>query len=145
MLVVVFGAVIAEVYKSKSINGYEAWFLSGTVVAVVAFGAMLMTIQLSHARDPDGRYAGTPLHDWFEGLRAGAGPCCSDSDGNVVLDGDWESKDGHYRVRLRGYWIDVPDDRVITTPNLFGRTVVWPASSVYGIQTVRCFMPGAMM
>ena len=44
----------------------------------------------------------------------------------VVADVDWESKDGHYRVRLEGQWIDVPDDALITVPNRFGRTMVWP-------------------
>ena len=38
--------------------------------------------------------------------------CCSDADGSVVSDVDWELKDGHYRVRLEGQWIDVPDDAV---------------------------------
>ena len=41
------------------------------------------------ARDLDGRYAGSPLHDWFMGLRSGLGPCCSDADERVVADADW--------------------------------------------------------
>jgi len=32
------------------------------------------------------------------------------ADGQSVADPDWESKDGHYRVRLENNWIDVPDD-----------------------------------
>ncbi len=63
------------------------------------------------ARD-DGRYANSPLKPWFDSLRSGKGLCCSDADGSVVSDVDWESKDGHYRVRLEGQWIDVPDDAV---------------------------------
>ena len=77
------------------------------------------------ARD-DGRYANSPLKPWFDSLRSGKGLCCSDADGSVVSDVDWESKDGHYRVRLEGQWIDVPDDAVITVPNRAGRTMVWP-------------------
>lgn len=96
----------------------------------------------SLARD-DGRYAGSPLKQWFDSLKSGKGPCCSDADGFTVSDPDWESKDGHYRVRLDGEWIDVPDDAVITVPNRYGRTVVWPIPSTVG-KIIRCFMPGSM-
>jgi hypothetical protein len=69
-------------------------------------------------------------------------------DGFVVSDVDWESKDGHYRVRLEGRWIDVPDDAVITEPNRAGRTMVWPYMAVGGPDSprteIRCFMPGSM-
>ena len=65
-----------------------------------------------HARD-DGRYANSPLKTWFDQLRSGKGPCCSDADGTAVSDVDWETHDGHYRVRLDNQWIDVPDDAVI--------------------------------
>jgi len=63
-------------------------------------------VHLAHARDPDGRYANSPLKQWFDTLRSGKGPCCSDADGSAVSDVDWESKDGHYRVRLEGEWVD---------------------------------------
>ena len=33
---------------------------------------------------------------------------------------------GHYRVRLNGEWIVVPDNAVVTEPNKFGPAVVWP-------------------
>jgi hypothetical protein len=108
------------------------------LVALLAapFGAAI-------ARD-DGRYANSPLKPWFDSLRSGFGPCCSDADGFVVADPDWESKDGHYRVRLDGQWIMVPDEAVITEPNRAGRTMVWPIKGSWGI-TIRCFMPGSMM
>jgi hypothetical protein len=94
------------------------------------------------ARD-DGRFAGSPLKQWFDSLKSGKGPCCSNADGVTVSDPDWESKDGHYRVRLDGQWIDVPDDAVITEPNRYGRTMVWPIESAVG-KSIRCFMPGSM-
>ncbi len=94
------------------------------------------------ARD-DGRFANSPLKPWFDSLKSGKGPCCSDADGVTVSDPDWDSKNGHYRVRLDGQWIDVPDNAVITEPNRFGRTVVWPIESPVG-KTIRCFMPGSM-
>lgn len=96
-----------------------------------------------HARDPDGRYANSPLKQWFDSLRSGKGPCCSDADGSAVSDVDWESHEGHYRVRLDGQWLDVPDEAVITEPNRVGRTMVWPIRGYLGI-SIRCFMPGSM-
>jgi len=60
-----------------------------------------------------------------------------------LADPDWESKDGHYRVRLGGKWIDVPDDALITEPNRAGRTMVWPMR-FDGQISIRCFMPGSM-
>ncbi len=98
---------------------------------------------LGHARDLDGRYANSPLKQWFDGLRSSKGPCCSDADGSALADVDWESKGGHYRVRLDGEWIDVPDEAVITEPNRIGRTMVWPLRGYLGL-TIRCFMPGSM-
>jgi hypothetical protein len=97
------------------------------------------------ARD-DGRWAGTDpeLKAWFDRLASKRGPCCSDADGFAMADADWESKDGHYRVRLDGAWLDVPDEAVITEPNRVGRTMVWPIKYPGKIQ-IRCFMPGAMM
>ena len=103
----------------------------------------LSAAHLAHARDPDGRYANSPLKQWFDSLRSGKGPCCSDADGTAVADVDWESKDGHYRVRLDGEWIDVPDEAVITEPNRIGRTMVWPMRGYLGL-SIRCFMPGSM-
>ena len=90
-----------------------------------------------------GRYANSPLKEWFDSLESGKGPCCSDADGSAVSDVDWESEQGHYRVRIEGEWIDVPEDAVITEPNRVGRTMVWPIRG-YGGLTIRCFMPGSM-
>ena len=107
-------------------------------------------------RDLDGRYANSPLKPWFDHLKSGNGACCSDADGYVVEDADWETKNGHYRVRVPEYpdskvmvWIDVPDDSIITEHNKAGRTMVWPAyvgpitENSYYIW-IRCFMPGSM-
>jgi len=80
---------------------------------------------------------------WFDGLRSGKGPCCSDADGSAVSDVDWETRNGHYRVRIDGEWIDVPDEAVITEPNRAGRTMVWPIRGYLGV-SIRCFMPGSM-
>jgi len=112
----------------------------GAAVALIASAAVFAGSATAH---DDGRYANSPLKPWFDSLRSGKGLCCSDADGSVVSDVDWESKDGHYRVRLEGQWIDVPDDAVITVPNRAGRTMVWPVKDSAGI-SIRCFLPGSM-
>ena len=113
---------------------------------LIVGGMLLMLPLVSHpgqARDPDGRYANSPLKQWFDSLKSGKGPCCSDADGSAVSDVDWESKSGHYRVRIDSEWYDVPDDAVITEPNRVGRTMVWPVRGYQGL-SIRCFMPGSM-
>lgn len=104
--------------------------------------ALVLAFAPAAAREGDG-HSQSPLHDWFAGLKSGKGPCCADADGNVVLDSDWVSKNGHYRVFIMREWVNVPDEAVITVPNLDGRTIVWPLY-INGEPTVRCFMPGSM-
>ena len=113
----------------------------------LACAALLVTLaaQASHARDPDGRYAAQnpELHKWFESLRSGKGPCCSDADGTAVSDVDWETANGHYRVRLDGEWIEVPDEAVITEPIESAAPWSGQFTGYLGV-SIRCFMPGSM-
>jgi hypothetical protein len=112
------------------------------VIRLVMLMAAIAAVPAS-ARD-DGRYAGSPLKPWFDGLKSkGGGPCCSDADGFALSDVDWDTKDGHYRVRIDEQWVEVPDDTVITEPNRAGRTMVWPIY-LNGRPVVRCFLPGSM-
>jgi hypothetical protein len=113
-------------------------------IRLIPLVAALAMIGLpAQARD-DGRYANSPLKGWFESLHSkGGGPCCADADGTALDDVDWDTRDGHYRVRLQGDWITVPDDTVITEPNRVGRTMVWPYY-INGRAKIRCFMPGSM-
>jgi hypothetical protein len=106
--------------------------------------ALALASHLGHSRDRGQHANANPeLKAWFEGLKSGKGPCCSDADGTAVSDVDWQSHGGHYRVRLEGEWVDVPDEAVITEPNRIGRTMVWPLRGYLGL-TIRCFMPGSM-
>ena len=118
-----------------------AWI--GVTVTGLAVLMLPLATYPGQARDPDGRYANSPLKQWFDSLKSGKGPCCSDADGTAVSDVDWESGNGHYRVRIEGDWVDVPDEAVITEPNRVGRTMVWPIRG-YGGLTIRCFIPGSM-
>lgn len=117
-------------------------------VVVVALLALAFIVATRASARDDGRYANSTLKPWFDSLKSGKGPCCSDADGSAVTDADWETKGGKYRVRLEGQWWDVPDDAVITEPNRAGRTMVWPIvyrglGAAVRIE-IRCFMPGIM-
>jgi hypothetical protein len=133
LMVIAFGGMMMD-----SNNRYPGPMI-GVALALMLLAWMITPAE---ARD-DGRYAGSPLKGWFDQLKSGKGLCCSDSDGFAVQDPDWDSKDGHYRVRLGGKWIDVPDEAVIREPNRAGMTMVWPINAYEGT-TIRCFMPGSM-
>ncbi|MET4210862.1 hypothetical protein ABIB95_005699 [Bradyrhizobium sp. LA2.1] len=109
--------------------------------ALVVFTVMLPISTIGHGHAHD--YQHPELHGWYESLHSGKGPCCDGSDAKHVDDVDWETKDGHYRVRIDGEWVDVPNDAVVDGPNRAGRTMVWPYY-LNGHATVRCFMPGSM-
>ena len=99
---------------------------------------MLFPNQLC-ARD-DGRFADSPLKEWFEHLWSRNGLCCAFADGVSVQDGDWDTQEGHYRVRIRGnglWCLTTPE------PNRFGPAVVWPYQERDGTTRIRSFMPGA--
>ncbi|OSI80835.1 hypothetical protein [Bradyrhizobium canariense] len=80
--------------------------------------ALLLTPVLA---GDDGRYDHSPLKPWFESLQSEFGKCCTDADGYIVSDADWESTRGRYRVLIDDEWVIVPDGAVITQPNRFGR------------------------
>jgi hypothetical protein len=111
-------------------------------LAVLAFCLMTLAPSELVARD-DGRFSGSPLKEWFENLVSGNGLCCAFADGVSVQDVDWDTQEGHYRIRIRGEWFVVPDDAVVTEPNRFGLAVVWPYNDRYGNTQIRCFIPGA--
>jgi len=120
--------------------GDAATFALILLVMALAFAVFLAAVS-TRAKAHD--LSHPELNSWFDHLASGKGLCCSFADGVAVADPDWETKDGHYRVRLEEGWIDVPDDAVITEPNRAGRTMVWPFK-LYGATAIRCFMPGSM-
>ena len=140
--------------QRRRIDRPSRWRSAASLACALALIALVGP--LGHARDR-GQFVNTSaeLKAWFDGLRSGKGPCCSDADGSAISDSDWESKDGHYRVRLPRYgyridgqqqelvWVEVPDEAVISEPNRVGRTMVWPIYGYLGV-TIRCFMPGSM-
>lgn len=135
------------------LGGFLANILRGFSLTLGALLALSMCSPYSHAREGDDHGNHGDLKPWFDGLRSKKGMCCSFADGQQVNDVDWDTQDGHYRVRLHGDWIVVPDDAVISEPNRFGPAVVWPYDTYTSVQDsenevkpttqIRCFIPGA--
>ena len=89
--------------------------------SLAALACCLMTLVSSQlvARD-DGRFANSPLKEWFDRLASRNGLCCAFADGVTVQDVDWDTEEGHYRIRIQAQWLVVPDAAVVTEPNRFG-------------------------
>ena len=122
-------------------GGHDAQTYGSNSAAIALCITMFAANDVS-ARDPDGRYANSPLKQWFDQLASGKGLCCSFADGFSVQDVDWDTQDGSYRVRLQGEWVVVPDEALVTEPNRFGPAVVWPYLDASGATQIRCFLPG---
>ena len=125
---------IERVLGLNRVTAFDGRYATLAIVAVV-----LLTFAMARAHD----HERPGLNAWYESLRNGRGPCCDGSDARRVDDADWEIKDGHYRVRIDGEWLDVPWEAVVNGPNRAGRTMVWPYYKD-GHPKARCFMPGSM-
>jgi hypothetical protein len=87
---------------------------------------LLLAAAVILIRDPTGKWAGDSLQPWFNSLRNKARLyCCASADGHPLDDGEWDTKNNSYRVLLQGKWTVVPDDAVISSPNKFGKAIVW--------------------
>lgn len=91
---------------------------------------------------------GGPSKAWWQSLTSSDNvPCCDIADGQKVLDADWRTATVagkvRFEVRLAGKWILVPKSAVVTVPNRFGPSVVWPYTDSEGQTQIRCFLPGA--
>ena len=113
-------------------------------ICIVASLFAFLAITKGHAHDY-GRFTDSApaLRSWFNGLRSGKGLCCSFADGVSLSDVDWDAQGSHYRVRIAGQWIVVPDDAVLVEPNRLGVAVVWPYKGLSGETLIRCFIAGA--
>jgi len=112
------------------------------IVGFIALMGLWLMPLTAEGRDLDGRYANSPLKPWFDQLKSRNGACCSDADGYVVEDADWEAKNGHYRVRVPEYpdskvmvWIDVPDNSIITEHTRLGGP--WSGRHILALQRRR--------
>lgn len=118
---------------------------------ICALAFLLSLSATSSARDPDGRYANSPLKPWFDQLASKKGLCCSFADGVKVEDLDYgteavaagDETQIRYWVKIDGQKLSVPPEALITAPNKFGPAVAWPYRDADGVTQIRCFMPGA--
>ncbi len=118
------------------------------LLAAAALGALAFAAA-SQARDY-GQYSRVPqeIRTWVESLADGKGiPCCATADGTVPDEFTWDIGANHYRVKVYGQWVIVPDAAVIKGSNRLGRAVVWiayddPVFEAEPILSVRCFLPG---
>jgi hypothetical protein len=132
--------------NDEFIMGWAYWLRTILWISVLFLGvccfALLIALGVSAAHD-NGKFADSPLKAWFDQLASGNGLCCSFVDGISIKDVDWDTKNGKYRVHLKGQWIVVPDVAVVKEPNRFGPAVVWPYEDVNGKTQIRCFLPGS--
>jgi hypothetical protein len=134
---------MAPVHKNRVMHMRERKLRLVLNVFCCAALSVLFSPRVALTRDLDGKYANSPLKQWFDSLASRRGLCCSVADGQSVADVDWDTKDGNYRVRLDTRWIEVPPDALVTVSNKFGLAVVWPYKDYEGRTQIRCFIPGA--
>jgi hypothetical protein len=106
----------------------------------------------SDGRAGNGRYTNVAkgISGWIESLTDTNGiGCCATADGLRPQSIDWDTAANHYRIKVGGRWIAVPDSAVINGPNRLGYAVAWLEHD-WDIDTgemtmrVRCFLPGAL-
>jgi hypothetical protein len=115
-------------------------FMIGIAVVIAVFALALRPAHAHLADRPD-------LDHWAMGLKSASKMlCCDGSDAEPIKDADWDAdKDGHYRVKIDGEWIDVPPDAIVPDGNRYGQTLIWGYRSLNAKPpfVVRCFLPGA--
>jgi hypothetical protein len=125
--------------RHYAVHFANIWWLL-VIVAIVVF---VLVVQ-ANAHDP----ARPDLDDWYRSLQSSSVHCCDKSEAKQLDGSDWDMKDGHYRVRVDGNWINVLDSALVKGPNLVGPALVWVRyyNPMGGKKTalVRCFMPGTM-
>jgi hypothetical protein len=137
--------IIGILIGAAAIIGGMVWLInnldSNTALGFIVLGVALIFASTVFAHD----HNRPGLDSWFKALSPSPGgvPCCDGSDAKRLDDVDWETKDGNYRVRIDGQWVDVPPSAVLKQPNLAGPTMVWPWYKD-GNLAVRCFMLGTM-
>ena len=145
----------SEVWRERATKAFMGLLSLAIVTAVIylflaGFGEVYAHDPLHHRVD---------LNEWFNNLYSQGKPdggfkahCCSNQDGALVKDAEWDTYRGpdgisHYKVMIEQKWINVPDEAVVTDPNKYGPAMVWGSREWYGdtgSYHIRCFMPGVM-
>lgn len=101
---------------------------------------LLLAIAPAAARDPDGRYANSPLKQWFESQHNSVGQwCCDEADGHPFF-GDYKiNEDGSVTIGSE----TIEAYKVLKGANPTGHAVWWYTEGAYG-KTTYCFIPGSL-
>jgi len=155
--------------KAKAVATTESkgWFWFGVAVIVGYLIALYLPLFIRHAHGHDNHREWSQeaqnnpaIQKWWRDQRVPGGPnqggsCCNEADGAFA---ETDIRDGKWFVRFMvpdgtpaGHqveWMPVPDEVVITKPNLYGQAVVWYAihyvnGKVHEVR-IRCFIPGAL-
>lgn len=112
------------------------------MLRLIVIITLLGLIAPAFSRD-DGRYAQSDqgIKEWIRGLKNSKGEGCCDTADGFPAEVQYDTASGHYRVRIDGVWLIVPDHAVITSPNKLGYAVVW-YTHVDGKPKINCFIPG---
>jgi len=129
-------------FKFGRIRESRAVTLKDCMTACAAIAMLFFAMATATLARDDGRFANSPLKEWFDNLMSDRGLCCAYADGKRLSEDDWDTVDNHYRVRLSGHWQMVPDAAVIKGPNLYRRPMVWTSNDGDGGFYIRCFLPG---
>lgn len=110
------------------------------LAGAICVGLFLCMLLPAFARDPDGRYAGSPFAEWFKAQYNEKGQwCCDESDGHYY-DGDYKlNDDGSVTIGT----VTLPSYMVLKHPNPTGRAVWWYIDG-YGGRMSFCFAPGTL-
>lgn len=109
------------------------------VVGVVLVISIIGIVQ-AFARDPDGRYVGSPYADWFKSQHNSTGQwCCDEADGHYY-DGNYTlNPDGSVTIGAGDGARTLPAYMALKGPNPTGRAVWWGFGDVDF-----CFAPGTL-
>ena len=97
------------------------------------------------ARDPDGRYANSQYHEWFQSQHNSVGQwCCDEADGHAYYQDYKLGEDGSVTVSDEdGNPIRIEAYKVLKGSNPTGHAVWWYVDGAYG-RTTYCFALGQM-
>lgn|SRR5262245_45213612 len=85
-----------------------------------------------------------PNYDWYTSRTDSRGrSCCNGNDWTEP--NDWRRVQKGYQIYIKGTWVDVPPEAVLTGPSPTGQSVLWytmPRNDL-DLLIIRCFIPGA--
>jgi hypothetical protein len=114
------------------------------LAGAICVGLFLFMLLPAFARDPDGRYAGSPYAEWFKSQHNEKGEwCCDKSDGHYYDGAYTLNQDGSVTIGTGKDATTLQSYMVLKHPNPTGRAVWWYIDG-YGSRMSYCFAPGSL-